>query len=414
MRFSPAVDITGNQLPINEFSADIITDDTITVGKYASLYDEKGMLWARYRVTSSNQYPLGIRTIRCQSDVYILERRTLSAMMYSDDDAYPIISSIFSRFNLDVSISDNIRGLTISGYVPEQTARERLQWICFAIGAYVRTFFAPVTVIDIIDEGNVNYLQEDRVFLRPQLSYSDYVTSIRAIAYEYNEGTPETTDKWVQVGDRYYIQHTREVTLNNPNVPANTPENVIDITKLTLINDNNVSDILSKLAEEYFNQDSNLPPQKLTAEIINTSADVQPADRVGILNGIGDIVTGYVKSMQFTFGKAAKAKITMTQNVLTDALKLYIRYVYDNNELTREVYYFPPDTAYEVQSRYIDITNRTRRIYLPLRATVEGIITDSDKTESVDTDIALELADNILSVYSVDSANLQSEVVVIG
>lgn len=408
MRFSPAVDITGNQLPINEFSADIITDDTITVGKYASLYDEKGMLWARYRITSSNQYPLGIRTVRCQSDVYILERSTLSAMMYNADDAYSVISGIFSRFHLDVSISDNIRGLTISGYVPEQTARERLQWICFAIGAYVRTFFAPVTVIDIIDEGNVNYLQEDRVFLRPQLSYSDYVTSIRAIAYEYNEGTPETTDKWVQVGGRYYIQHTREVTLNNPNVPANTPENVIDITKLTLINDNNVSDILSKLAEEYFNQ------QKLTANIINTNADVQPADRVGILNGIGDIVTGYVKSMQFTFGKAAKAKITMTQNVLTNALKLYIRYVYDNDELTREVYYFPPNTAYEVQSKYIDITNRTRRIYLPLRATVEGIITDGDKTENVDTDIALELADNILSVYSVDSADLQSEVVVIG
>ena len=48
LSFSPQTDVTGNSLPINEFSVDIVTDDDISFGQYAELYDDLDNLWAKY------------------------------------------------------------------------------------------------------------------------------------------------------------------------------------------------------------------------------------------------------------------------------------------------------------------------------------------------------------------------------
>ena len=47
LKFDPETDIAGASLVVNEFSADIYTQDNIPVGVNAFLYDDKNTLWAK-------------------------------------------------------------------------------------------------------------------------------------------------------------------------------------------------------------------------------------------------------------------------------------------------------------------------------------------------------------------------------
>ena len=50
LSFVPETDLTGQSIPICEYSVSIITDDAITVGDIAKLYDDMDNLWASYVV----------------------------------------------------------------------------------------------------------------------------------------------------------------------------------------------------------------------------------------------------------------------------------------------------------------------------------------------------------------------------
>jgi hypothetical protein len=249
-----------------------------------------------------------------------------------------------------------------------------------------------------------------KTFYRPKISYKDYVTAVTATSYNYTEGMPGSTDRWVKVGNKTYIQTSQTASLSNSDVPANTPNNIIDLSNITIVNDSNISSILQRLAAEYFNR------EQLTADIINTYGEIQPADKVSVFDGVENIITGYVKSTRFTFGKAAKSAIVLTQTVTEKAVRVVLSYRYLNIEIAKETFMFPKNTAFELENSYIDTTEQgLRRVYLPLTEKTTGNTGDRGITEKrVSCDIALELENNILSVLSVDSAQKNdSEVVII-
>jgi hypothetical protein len=409
LSFSPEVDIIGNELVVNEFRVEIITDDDVTIGKYAGLFDDSNKLWAVYRITEAQRLSPHSITIKAQSDILILDRKKLPAQMCEGESAKTLINQCFTSFGLTCVIDSSVSDLQINGYLPEQSARQRLQWLCFVIGAYVQSFFTAKCTIKKIDN-TVTNIPMSKTFYRPKISYKDYVTAVTATSYNYTEGTPGSTDKWVKVGNKTYIQTSQTASLSNSDVPANTPNNIIDLSNITIVNDSNISSILQRLAAEYFNR------EQLTADIINTYGEIQPADKVSVFDGIEDVITGYVKSTRFTFGKAAKSAIVLTQTVTEKAVRVVLSYRYLNIEIAKETFMFPKNTAFELENSYIDTTEQgLRRVYLPLTEKTTGNTGNKEiTTKNVNCNIALEFKDNILDILSVDSANKNdSEVVII-
>lgn len=404
LTFAPQVDILGNELVVNEFKAEIITDDDITIGKYAKLCGNSGRVWAYYRITEAQRLSQHSVTIKAQSDILILDRKALPAMMCNNTSAKTIINECFTTFGLSCDIADTLADVNLNGYLPEQTARQRLQWVCFVMGAYVQSFFNTKCTIKKIDDTITN-ITTDKTFYRPKLSYKDYVTSVTATAYSYTAGTPGNTDEWVKVGNTTYIQTSQKASLNNSDAPLDAPDNVVDLSGITIVNEDNVSGVLSRLADEYFNR------EQLSAEILN-EGEVQPADMIRMFDGVKSLITGYVKSASFTFGNSSKSAVVLTQTVISDAVQVTLSYRYDGIEIDRETFNFPPNTDYTLQNSYVDVTAAgQRRVYLPLKKETKGNTGSGDTVKRVNCDIALEYQDNILSILSVDSVTQSEEVV---
>lgn len=404
LTFAPQVDILGNELVVNEFKAEIITDDDITIGKYAKLCGKSGRVWAYYRITEAQRLSQHSVTIKAQSDILILDRKALPAMMCNNTSAKTIINECFTTFGLTCDIVSDLADVNLNGYLPDQTARQRLQWVCFVMGAYVQSFFNTKCTIKKIDDTITN-ITTDKTFYRPKLSYKDYVTSVTATAYSYTAGTPGNTDEWVKVGNTTYIQTSQKASLNNSDVPLDAPANVVDLSGITIVNEDNVSGVLSRLADEYFNR------EQLSAEILN-EGEVQPADMIRVFDGVKSLITGYVKSASFTFGSSSKSAVVLTQTVISDAVQVTLSYRYDGIEIDRETFNFPPNTDYTLQNSYVDVTAAgQRRVYLPLKKETKGNTGGGDTVKRVNCDIALEYQNNILSILSVDSVTQNEEVV---
>lgn len=404
LTFAPQVDILGNELVVNEFKAEIITDDDITIGKYAKLCGNSGRVWAYYRITEAQRLSQHSVTIKAQSDILILDRKTLPAMMCNNISAKTIINECFTTFGLTCDIASDLADVNLNGYLPEQTARQRLQWVCFVMGAYVQSFFNTKCTIKKIDD-TITRIPTTKTFYRPKLSYKDYVTSVTATAYSYTAGTPGNTDEWVKVGNTTYIQTSQKASLNNSDAPLDAPDNVVDLSGITIVNEDNVSGVLSRLADEYFNR------EQLSAEILN-EGEVQPADMIGVFDGIGNTISGYVKSASFTFGHTQKSAVVLTQTTTEKAVKVTLSYRYDGIEIDREEFMFPKNTDYTLQNSYVDVTAAgQRRVYLPLKKETKGNTGGGDTVKRVNCDIALEYQDNILSILSVDSVTQSEEVV---
>lgn len=397
LSFSPEVDIIGNELVVNEFRVEIITDDDVTIGTYAGLFDDKNKLWAVYRITEAQRLSPHSITIKAQSDILILDRKKLPAQMCENESAKTLINQCFTSFGLTCVIDSSVSDVQINGYLPEQSARQRLQWLCFVIGAYVQSFFTAKCTIKKIDN-TVTNIPMSKTFYRPKISYKDYVTAVTATAYSYAEGMPGSTDKWVKVGNKTYIQTSQTASLSNTDVPEDTPGNIIDLSNITIVNDSNISSILQRLSAEYFNR------EQLSADILNTYGEIQPADKVSVFDGVENVITGYVKSTRFTFGKAAKSAIVLTQTVSEKAVTVIVAYTYSGYVIARETYLFPRNTDYVLQSMYVDDTAQgVRRIYRPLSASVSGNTGNREVTTAeVECEVALEYEDNNLSIYSVD------------
>lgn len=408
LKFSPQVDIIGNELAINDFTAEIVTKyNHITIGSVVNLCDDGGHTWARYRATEVNKLSPGVVTIKCQSDILILDRKKMPAMICSDTSGKSIIQSCFVMFGLNCNIDEDVPDVNINGYLPGQTARQRLQWVCFVMGAYVQSFFNTRTTIKKIDTTTTD-LPENKVFYRPKISYKDYVTAVTATAYSYTQGTPSSTDEWIKVGGVTYIQTSQTASLSNTSAPSGTPDNIVDLSGITIVNESNISSVLSRLAAEYFNR------EQLSADIL-TGREIKPADKISIFDGVDSVIKGYVKSENFTFGKASKASIVLTQTTTEKAVKVVLDYKYDGITIDTETFRFPKNTSFELQNSYIDKTAQARRrVYLPLTQTTTGNTgTQAVTTKVVNCDVALEYEDNTLLTLSVDSANLSSEVVTI-
>ena len=407
LSFDPETDLTGSQVPVNEFNADLITSDEISGGGYASLYDDRDNLWARYWIVDG--YHIDNRTvrIRAQSELKILDRFTLSESYIAGTTFQYLIEAIFMGLPgiYDYEVDTSLRSKTISGYFPEQTARERIQWACFVAGAYIKTYFDEgIRFIPI--SSTTTIIPLEKTFWKPSYGNKDYVTAVKVKAYTYTAGTPTATDKWIQdgMGGDYYIQTEQEFTLSNQNAPLTAPTNEIIVEGVTIIGQGNVSEIMTRMAGFYFTQ------KEIELDVIN-NCDYVPGQKVMVFMDPETVASGYIKSCSFTFGLQARSKIILTNvtDETSETAKLVIKYMYNNMQIDKKSYRFPIGYEYEISNPYLaQMMNKHYCIFRPLQVSATGTIQEGTNTDVEECAVALDLYKGILHVVSVDSVTVET------
>ena len=132
LSFAPSADLAGASIPINEFQVDIHTTDTIAIGGYAELYDDLDNLWAQYWIVFAEHIDQNTLRLRAQSEIGILDRITLSATYYEGASITSVLddvivwSTLGSVVPMGYSLDSSFSSETITGFCPQQTARERM------------------------------------------------------------------------------------------------------------------------------------------------------------------------------------------------------------------------------------------------------------------------------------------------
>lgn len=408
LSFSPSADITGAEVVINQFSVTIKTDDVIEIGQEATLYDDNNNIWAKYWITDSDKYDDYSWQIVAKSYILLLDRRKMPAKMYSSQSIASVLSEIMG--SVSYRVDSSITG-SVTGFAPEQSARERLQWVCFCLGAYVKSFFSDR--IEILDVGeDLTVIPLNKTFWRPSISYDDYVSAVTLRLYSYRQGTPETTDKYVTVEsggtETYYIETTQDITIRNPNVPASVPENVIEFSSVKLVNSGNASEIASRLSTYYFMR------MELDADVVN-NAEFTPAEKYAVYINDHTLIEGYMKTADFSFGVQAKSKIKLAQSRSIDAVTAIIRYLWDQVLILAQTYYLPKNYGFTIQTQYLEkYMDDHRYVFYPLVDEASGDTGSEGTSIDIQNLPALDYYEGTLMLYNVDDVEQRNEVVEIG
>jgi len=400
LNFAPQTDLTGNSLPINQYTIDIITEDDIpteTVGH--TLYDDRDFLWADWPITKVQRIAPNCVRVTASSWIAKLDRWQMEAVMYEDEPATNAIAACFGTGSRDYSINSAIAAKTVSGFAPAQTARERLTWLCFVLGAFVVDTFRDDARITGIDS-TTTLIPLERTYWRPTVDADKWVTGLKITSYSFREGTQE---EWETDDNSYmfptpWIATPQTVTLANSYAPEDAPANVVEIDSIYLINPSNVSEIAARLAQYWFN------PTTVQADVVNNRL-YRPGDLVQVYTGLDTMVSGYIQQESFAFGKQSMSTIKLIGALDIPTAKLTVNYRYNGKRIQKEEYMLPVGLTFTIDTLYIDQTkNGRRRIYRPTTDTVTGTMVAGGATETVTCEIALEYKDEELYVYSVDSA----------
>lgn len=414
LSFSPETDITGNSLPVNQFFVEIKTTDSIGVGINAYLYDENDDLWAKYWITDSKVVDAGWVKVTAQSIILLLDRFTMPAEMYNSEPIADVLDNIFATiagvypgetiYTLDAGLSSK----TISGFCPEQKARDRLLWVLFSIGGYLKTYFNEYAEILELDN-TVSNIPEDVTFWKPEIEYGDYVTAVKIRAYSYTQGTPSSTDKWVSPdGTTYYIETYQDYTLTNPDIPITVTDNVVSIDKVKIVNSGNVTAILSYLAQYYFKR------IEISADVLNFG-EYLPGDKCQVSTG-DSLVTGYVQSASFKFGTAKRSTLKLVQSDVVESARLVIDYLYGEILLKTLSYLLPVGYQYSITNPFIDkvLEDAHRYIFRPINAAASGTMVSGGLTDTEQYDVAIDAYNKVVYIISVDRLTESNEVISIG
>ena len=413
LSFSPETDITGDSIPINEFEAVIATTDNITYGTWAYLYDDLNNLWARYWIVYSEHEEIDTVRIIARDQIAFLEQKKLPAKMYNNAVTVAL-GDVFGSipYVIDTSLAYVIypggTEITITGFCPEQTARERLLWLCLILGAYVQTYFCSTVTLKCLQDDET-IIPNNHIFWKPAITFRDYVTAIKISYYSYTQGTPQSGEESVTDGTNTYIQTTGSFTLANPLAPSGAPDNIVEVDGVTLINVGNVSGIASFLSSYYFNR------TEVDMDIIN-NAETMPGDKIiGYRNEI-NLISGYVRSADFAFGVMARSNLHVLGVEDVEGATLTILYLYgdmySSRQLDKMQFVLPVGYEYTITNPYLDQPFQNHRyIYIPDADEATGTVVAGGIIDREYYGIALDMSysDRVLSIYSVDELELVQE-----
>jgi hypothetical protein len=285
-------------------------------------------------------------------------------------------------------------------------------WAAFLTGALVRQSFNPLMKVETLS----NVVQEvpmERTYWRPELSYEDYVSAVKATAFTLREGTPAEGDEYIDFGDSKVIVSRSEVKLENPkNTEVDYFENEVGLNDCMAISQGNVGLILSKLAFYHFGRIT------VTFDCINSWGQWKAGDLLKVwLDEEGSFAIGYAERMDYTFGNRVRTTVKLAVTELGKAVKLIINYKSKSNppgniKVATRNYFFPAGYNYSVEAEYPAITMGGHRyVFRPSPTTITGTMGEGVTTKDEDCYVALDLDNStkILRIVSVDAVDLDGE-----
>ena len=397
MTFAPETDVTGSSVPVNELWVSIRTDDDIEIGERISLFDDLDNLWCRYWVTYAEREDAYTLRVHGQSALMKLDTITMEPVMYANEAVGVVIAQVLAPLGGAYSLDEAFNAKTISGYCPKQSARVRLQWICMVIGAYIKDAFNDQLEILEMDDTEQAIIPVDKTYWKPKVTYRDYVTAVRATYYSYEEGVPARRDNYVDAGGVTYVETEAQITLSNPSVPEAAMENVVEVDGVKLINQDNVSSVLSFLAKYYFER------TKVDLECINNREYIV-GQRVFYFVDPETMHSGYINACSFRFGMQAKAAMTITPTEVRDSATITIIYLWEGVQVGIRVYRLPVGYEYEIENPYLQTQfNHHRYVFRPQHATITGTMTAEGMEIREHVYVALDQSEYTLDVVSVDA-----------
>lgn len=399
LRFDPEIDVTCSTVPTNEISVDVLGAPYVYFDWPIALYDDNGNRWCEYRITSAERVSADIHHVVGKSYMSGLDGHVMPATMYDGTmSAYTAIWQATAEAWVHLtSVDESLQSVMVRGFAPKQTSRERLQWLLMVSGgAYVQDFFTNGRRVKVIDDDEVGMIPLADTYWRPTVTHRDYVTAVRVTYYEYEQGMPSRTDDYVEVNGTTYIQTEAELTLTNPNVPSGVNENVVEVNGVTLINEDNVDDVLSFLAKYHFER------TEIDLACID-NGDWYPGQRVYCLADEGSLYSGYINRCSFTFGAQAKADVYLTPTEARSGSLIQVNYMFDGRQVAHREYFLPVGYEYEIGLPYVRVTiDRTDYVLRPLVPTASGTVPEDGYVHVTDTEVALACHDRMLEAYVVD------------
>lgn len=414
------VDVTGNTLPADEVYVSIQTDDAISVGQYLRIYDDLDNLWAKFWIVGADREDAQHVQVHSLSDIAVLDYTEMPAAYYNAEPVGNILNAIFAKTHAGqngYALASSLSGKTITGFCPKQTARIRLQWVCFAVCAFVRQSFSSKMEIRPIGQAVKKNILSGKIKYKPVVEYSDYVSKITLVAYTFTltaKSAIAATDEWVQKDDNtYYVMTKQEFSATNPDFPSGLPDNEVVIDRVYLANPDNAGGILAYFKEMYFNRLS------VSLDAIN-NAEFLPGEKVTAYTDKESLVAGYIQSCDFAFGLQSLSTIKLIAAEEIAGAGLFLEYHYDDETVYRERYYLPVGYPYSIPTQFVTQEDAYHRyLYRPLSDSATGTVIDGLNLKIVDCGLALHLnkSTKVLGIKSVDSVDWvsgSSEVVEIG
>lgn len=426
--FDPSVSATGETLKANQVSCDIIEESYtkmshITLGEALSLYSDNNDLWARYYIQKVEIIDSKTVRVLAESVISLLGDSEMDATMYNAKTVLSILRDEIFYWNefpyIRWRVADTIGLKTITGYCPAQTRRERLQWICFVIGAYVKDFMSDrVEILQLPDPmaavSRNELVPDSKVYWRPRITQDEAPSTVRVTAYSYEERAPyDSTEKYVEVGTKGESGYKVFVeTTNTTSAIVRTPDTVVapndvEIKDVRIVNRTNVSSVLNRLASTYRDE------RRLSFDVVNNGEYI-PGQRVAVNTDSSYMYVGYIESVNFSFGMQSKSTVTMLVTYRAGSSPVNIRYMWNGMQVGKRTFRFPTGYKYEIENEFMDLTfNGHRYVFRPKTKTVTGTATANGTNHTVQMDIALNYYNGDLQVISVDNMTLTDGVVVI-
>ena len=367
LSFAPEYDPTLATLPICEFEVEIVTDDAPedVKFKWMDLHEDMGyenatndLLAGWYYSVEVEQIGRGVLRVRAQSLLGILDSRVLAAELFTSALIETFVERLFTDSPLNdgtmifdeddppVTVDSQIEPYVryVSGFCPQQTARERLQWLLQAnmlrvvqYGQLSEDGLYITSSVDRNDAGfsgrhETKYISPENTYKKPKLKAVGSTHNFTAVRYgnfTYTETKGRDwgssvirqdwdmeTQQWVDVLVYYRMY---PLPVNDGTGDLGDP---VTVSGNTLMSSGDTY-VFQAMAQTYFRG------YEVEADILQIKADgtndsyIWPGDRVWFYTDMDTVCIGVVKSIDFTFGALAKSKLV----IATDAVPVAVAYV---------------------------------------------------------------------------------------
>ena len=281
----------------------------------------------------------------------LLDKTTFDGKMYSNVTVENAIAEIMQSagFTSDnYTLQNDLKNISLNGYIPVCTHREALQQILFTIGAVANCARSDIIEIGTIEESQTpNEIERGSLFKGTrEIKQGDIITGVLLKTHNYTESTsqkilfqgqlttgtykltfdnPATTlvctNGTIQsFGSNYavvsvtgtknvilkgyeYVDNQQNVLVSNANLNGNEKSNILEIDEVYLINISNAETIGQRIIN-YYNK-------KYTTKFTFILDDEQVGENVTIDESYGNTLNGFVTELDIdlTGGYVTNAEI---------------------------------------------------------------------------------------------------------